>query len=286
MEFIDAEALDQALGILTERREEATILAGGTDIMVGYLRGESDPAALLHIRRIPGLRGVSANDGTDIGALTTHWDLVNNADIVGQHRSLAEAAATVGGRQTQNVGTVAGNLVNASPAADLAPPLLIGNAEVTLTSSGGERRMPLADFLTGRKTTARRPDELMTSISLDSPAPHTGEAYLKIGRRSAMEVAIVGLAARVTYSDSGTVTDARVAVCSVAPVPFRATSAEARLVGTELSGEDVTEAARLLEEASAPIDDPRASASYRRRTLRPLLERSLASCRERAGLSG
>ncbi len=286
MEFIDAESLEQALGVLAERREEATILAGGTDIMVGYLRGESNPAALLHIRRIPGLRGTSANGGTAIGALTTHWDLVNDGHVVAQHRSLAEAAATVGGRQTQNVGTVAGNLVNASPAADLAPPLLIGNAEVTLASSAGERRMPLTDFLTGRKATARQPEELLTSISLDRPGPHTGETYLKIGRRKAMEVAIVGLASRITFAESGVVTDARVAVCSVAPVPFRATNAEARLVGTELSDEDVAEAARLLEEAAAPIDDPRASASYRRRILRPLLQRTLATCRERAGLPG
>jgi carbon-monoxide dehydrogenase medium subunit len=283
LDFINAESLEHAVEVLADRGGDITVLAGGTDVMVDYLRGDSDPSALLHVRPISALEGLAANGRTEIGALTTHWSLTNDAHIRSEHASLAEAAGTVGGRQTQNVGTLAGNVVNASPAADTIPPLLVANAEVSLASATGTRRLPLSEFLIDRKLTARRPDELMTTISLERPAPGTGEVYLKLGRRSSMEVAIVGLAARIAFSDEGVAGDVRLAVCSAAPTPFRASEAESLLTGTSLPDEAVAEAGRLLQSAAAPIDDARASAAYRSRVLPALLRRAVAACRDRAG---
>src|SRR5439155_27359274 len=120
--------------------------------------------------------------------------------IAGARPERVESAATGGGRQTQNIGTVAGNVVNASPAADLAPPLLVADASVTLASATGARELPLDDFVLGRRTTDRRPDELVTRVALEPLGPRAGETYLKIGRRSAMEVAVVGLAARLAFA--------------------------------------------------------------------------------------
>jgi carbon-monoxide dehydrogenase medium subunit len=288
LEFVDARTVDEALEALAEREEEAIVLAGGTDVVVQMLQGSLRPRSLVHIRRLAELRGISSGVGrTQIGALTTHWELGRDAAVGSDHPSLVEAAATVGGRQTQNIGTIAGNVVNASPAADLLPALLVANAEVSIVSKAGERSLRLEDFLLDRKKTALRPDELVTSISLERLGPRSGEAYLKVGRRGAMEVALVGLAARMQLDEDGTVDDARIAACSVGPRAFRAREAEAALVGTSANAAAVGEAARILQEAASPIDDVRGSAAYRRRVLAALLERavtrSLESARPGAG---
>ena len=286
-EFVGSSDLDHALEVLAEHGSEATVLAGGTDVMVQYLRGQVAPSLLLHVRGIPDMRGVSAGNGhTQLGALATHHELATSAHVVSDHVALAEAAKTVGGRQTQNVGTIGGNVVNASPAADLLPPLLCANASVHLKSKRGARTLPLDAFVTGRKQTALEPDELVVGFELERPDDRTGEVYLKVGRRGAMEVAIVGLSARISFGEDGKVSDARVAVCSVAPVPFRAGACEAALVGGDLDVDTLREAGRLLEAQGQPIDDVRGTAAYRRRVLPGLLERAVTICRDRAEPSG
>jgi carbon-monoxide dehydrogenase medium subunit len=284
MDFVDARDLAEAFSTLDERGADATVLAGGTDVMVQYLRGEIAPPTLLYVGRVEALRGIEVDGQTRLGALTTHWELMTDPRVSSAHAALVEAAATVGGRQTQNVGTVAGNVVNASPAADLLPPLLVANAAVALASSSGSRELPLADFLLGRKQTARAPQELVTAVSLERPAERTGEVYVKVARRRAMEVAVVGLAARLAFATDGTVSDARIALCSVAPTPYRATEVETLLAGTTLDDDALAAAGEALTRSAAPIDDPRASAAYRRRVLAPLLRRAVAACRERARL--
>jgi carbon-monoxide dehydrogenase medium subunit len=282
LEFVDARTMGEALEALAERGEEATVLAGGTDVVVQMLQGLLRPRTLVHIRRLSELRGIVSADRTEIGALTTHWELGRNAAVQSDHQSLAEAAATVGGRQTQNVGTIAGNVVNASPAADLLPALLVANAEVRAVNSAGERSLPLEDFLLDRKRTALRPDELVTAISLERPGPRSAETYVKIGRRGAMEVALAGLAVRVRLNDDDAVADVRIAACSVGPKCFRAHDAEAALVGTTGDERAVGEAAGLLQATSTPIDDVRGTAGYRRTVLAALLQRAVARSLEAA----
>src|SRR5207245_3478484 len=175
-----------------------------------------------------------------------------------------------------------GNLVNASPAADLLPVMLVSDGVVTLTSSAGSRALPVADFVLGRRSTARKPDELGTTCSFEPRAEAAGESYLKIGRRHAMEVAIVGLAARLVFDADGKVTDARIAIASVAPKAFRAHLAEKRLVGTNLDDESMREAGEQVRQAAQPIDDSRATADYRRRLLPALLRDAVTICRHRA----
>ena len=153
---------------------------------------------------------------------------------------------------------------------------------VTLRSISGTRDLPVADFVVGRRSTSRRPDELVTRISLEPVGPLTGETYLKMGRRAAMEVAIVGLGARLTFGNDWVVRDARVALASVGPKAFRAKEVEARLVGSSLEDSVIREAGEMLRQAARPIDDPRATAAYRDRILPVLLQRALATCRVRA----
>jgi carbon-monoxide dehydrogenase medium subunit len=279
--FVDATDLEGALDALHERGSDLTVLAGGTDVMVQYLRGDVVPHGLLHIRRLPELKELKFGGRTVIGALTTHWHLVTDPDVRNRHPALAEAAATVGGRQTQNAGTIAGNLVNASPAADLLPVMLVSDGVATLTSSAGSREMAVADFVLGRRSTARKPDELVTALSFEPLAESAGEVYLKVGRRHAMEVAVVGLAARLAFDADGTVTNAGIAIASVAPKAFRADLAENRLVGTKLDDDSIREAGELVRQAAHPIDDARATADYRRRLLPALLRDAVTICRRR-----
>lgn len=284
MEFVDATSLEDALAFLAERGDQTTVLAGGTDVMVQYLRRELRTDSFLHIRNVPGLSGIVVNGRTAIGALTTHRQLAGDPHVVEHHQALVEAAVTVGGRQTQNVGTIAGNVVNASPAADLVPPLLVADATVALTCAEGSRELPLGEFLLGRRRTARKATELVTGLTLEPTGDSAGEVYLKVGRRHAMEVAVAGLAARIELAGDGTIAAARLAVCSVAPTPFRATAAEAALIGATPDDPDVLgRAGALLQDAASPIDDARATAAYRRRVLAPLLAEAIRRCRSRAG---
>ena len=273
-----AEATDQ----LAEHGAAAQVIAGGTDVMIQQARGEITPRVLVHIGRIPELSGITAEGGLRIGPLTTHLALARDARVRAVAPCLAEASATVGGWQTQAVGTIGGNVCNASPAADTAPPLLVAGASFELTGRSGTRIVTADEFFLGRRKTARAADELLTAITMATPPGGTGEVYLKVGRRSAMEVAIVGLAVRLTIDPDGTVERARIAVCSVAPRPFRAVEAEALLQGSRLEDGAVAKASQALVRAASPIDDARATASYRLMVLPKILTKAIRIAAERA----
>lgn len=289
MELRTVDTVEEALAVLASGDGGCQVLAGGTDVMVQLSRGEIAPSMLLHVERLAELRAAEVNGSARIGALVTHRQLVKGA-LGPAYRAVAEAAATCGGLQTQAVGTIGGNVCNASPAADTLPALLVHDARVTLRSAGGDRTLALEEFVLGRRATARRPDELLTEITLGVSSGRTGDVYLKVGRRSAMEVAIVGLAMRLRLTDDGTVADARVALASVAPRPLRSPGAEAALSGAGAAGDSLDPAAldaaaqALLREVS-PRDDLRASADYRRRVLPGLLRRAAEICVQRARLA-
>lgn len=283
MEFRSVASLESALADLDHLGADAHVLAGGTDLTVQYLRGEVAPKCLLHIESVSELRFVGNGAGVTLGALVSHQTLANHPTVADHARSVAEGAATVGGWQTMVTGTIGGNICNASPAADVVPPLLVHDAEVILAShGGGERRLPLGQFITGRRQVVREPNELLTAVVFPAAPPRTGDAYVKVGRRGAMEIAIVGLAARLTFDEGGRVADARVAVGSMAPTARRAEKAEQALVGSALEPAAVEEAGRLLLEVVEPIDDVRGSASYRLVVAPRVLARAVELCRQRA----
>ncbi|HUZ24490.1 MAG TPA: FAD binding domain-containing protein [Streptosporangiaceae bacterium] len=286
MEFRQGTSVEQVLGWLADLGDSACVVAGGTDAMMQYARGEVAPAVFVHIERLRVLAAAGHDRESRLGALLTHRFLARDPVIRQRHPALAEAAATVGGWQTQAVGTVGGNICNASPAADTAAPLLIADAVVELSSCVGRRRVPLTDFFLGRRQVDRRPGELVTGIAAAPIGPRSGEVYLKTGRRGAMVVAVVGLAARLSFDEEGRATDARLAMCSVAPQPVRARKAEYILTDGGAFPDAIRAAGLALRDEMSPIDDSRATASYRREILPGLLERAVACCRSRAGLNG
>lgn len=281
MEFRSATSEEEALKWLAELGDGACVIAGGTDVMMQYARGEICPEVFVHIEGIDSLALSSHDQCSRLGALSTHLRLAHSPEIRRRNPALAEAAATVGGWQTQSVGTLAGNICNASPAADTAPPLLVADAVIELASMHGRRQVPLHEFFLGRRKVARRPDELVTAVEVVPLAAGEGEVYLKVGRRGAMVVAVVGLAARLAFDAGGRIRRARVAVCSVAPTPLRVMEVERLLVEGDGSSAAVGEAAETLVSSVSPIDDSRATAAYRRDVLAGLLEHAVASCRSR-----
>lgn len=283
--FTIAQTVAEALQQLATAGDSTTVLAGGTDLMVQHLRGERPVEHWLSVGHIEELRGVTSSiDGRSlrIGAATTHHVITHDERAGALVPALAAASGTVGGWQTQEAGTLGGNICNASPAADTPPPLLVAGAVVVLRSTIGERRVPLEHFLLGRRATACRPDELVVAVELEPLPPRAHELYVKVAPRTAMEVAVVGLAVRITLDDAEAIADARIAVGAVAPTALRVPDAEAALVGARLDDDAaVTAAGAALADAARPIDDFRATARYRRRVLAPLLRQMLVACRQR-----
>jgi aerobic carbon-monoxide dehydrogenase medium subunit len=282
-EYHQPESLPDAVALAARFGEEASFLAGGTDLMVQIERGRVAPRHVVGLHRVPGLAGIEANGRIALGARVTHRAIERAPALGGALRCLIEGAEVIGGHQVRNVATVGGNLANASPAADLVPCLLALDGMVRLVGPGGERELPVERFLLGPNRTARRPDELLTLVSLPALPAHSSSAFLKAGRRRAMEISVVCVAARLTLDASGErCLEARIALGAVAPTTVRAREAERTLEERPVGGEAFARAAAAAQEACRPIDDVRASAAFRRHLVGVLVRRALDRCVERA----
>jgi CO/xanthine dehydrogenase FAD-binding subunit len=240
------------------------IVAGGTDLVVGARQGKAPlPEDLVAIHRVGELRGISrAGDGLRIGALASHADVVASEDVQRRWTALADAAAIVGSPATRGTGTIGGNIVNASPAADTVAPLICLEAIAEIVGPTGTRREAVDGFATGPGRTILARGELLVALELPAPAHGTGSCYVRLEFRRQMEIAVVGAAA-VVVLDGGRVREARIAMTALAPTIRRVPEAEAALVDSD-GGSDAAEAAgRALAAASKPISDVRAPADYR-----------------------
>ena len=282
-EYHQPESLADAVDLAARFGERASFLAGGTDLIVQIERGRVAPRHVIGLGRVPGLARVEVERGISLGARVTHRAIERTPALAGPPRCLVEGAEVIGGHQVRNVATVGGNLVNASPAADLVPCVLVLDGAVTLVGPGGERELPVERFLLGPNRTARRPDELVTRVALCALPPHAATAFLKAGRRRAMEISVVCVAARLVLDASlERCLEARVALGAVAPTAVRALAAERLLEGRPVGGEAFRRAAEAAQESCRPIDDVRASATFRQHLVGVLVRRALDRCVERA----
>ncbi len=264
---------DEALQHLA--RGAFTVLAGGTDHYAARV-GKPLTEAILDVTSIGELRGIcSAPDHWRIGALTT-WTDVLEAKLPPVFDGLKLAAREIGGVQIQNSGTLAGNLCNASPAADGVPALLGLDATVELSSAKAMRVLPLDKFILGPRSTARRPDELMTAILIPKPQFQAKSHFLKLGARKYLVISIA-MASVVIEHEAGIVRKARIAVGSCSPVALRLTALEDTLPGKPLDAR-LPEIARIEHLALLkPIEDVRASAAYRIDAALTVVKRTLAA---------
>jgi carbon-monoxide dehydrogenase medium subunit len=269
-------SLDEALRLMAGQNGRARVLAGGTDLLLKMRAGRTAPGCLINVKRTPELRGLryDAGQGLRLGALATLSEIMASPDIGQHYPSVAQAAATMAGVQVRNLATVGGNLCNAAPSADLAPPLIALGAQVHIAGARGRRSVALEDFFTGPGQTVLASDELLVALTIPAPDWQTAAVYLKHAPREAMDIAIVGVAAALTFDD-GVCASAKIVLGAVAPTPLRARQAEQALADRPLDEARIREAARLAAEEARPIDDTRASAWYRREMVEVLTRRAL-----------
>jgi carbon-monoxide dehydrogenase medium subunit len=277
--FHRPESLDEAIAFAREQGGSARFLAGGTDLIIQINRGRTAPKHLISLAGL-GLDAIGET-ATEfvIGAMATHDAVVNHPAFQANLIALAQASAVVGGRQVRNIATVGGNIVNASPAADLVPVLLALDATVDLRGVAGTRSMPLDRFLVERGRTERRPEEILTAVRFDKPPTASATWFLKDGRRKAMEISVTCVATHLVRDGK-----ARIAIGAAASRTVRVPDAEGLVERQGAAG--FREAGRIAADAVAPIDDVRASARYRKLLVAALVERSLAACADRMAKEG
>ena len=275
------ETLQEALALLSKHAPDGKPLAGGTNLVVELRDGHHKGKLLVDLTCLRELHGIRKENGSIvIGGRTTITDLLTHPLITEYGAPLRESAAVFANPLIRNRATVAGNLVDASPAADTAPPLLALGAEVELVGQGSSRWVALDEFIVGVRKTTLQPDELLRSIRWNMPAGRSAGAFVKVGLRKADAISVLSAAVMVTCDEAGICTQARIALGAVAPRPIRAGAAEAGLVGHPLHPDIIAEAAALAAEAARPISDIRGTAAYRMRVTQVTIRRLLTQVGE------
>ena len=228
-EYIAVASLEDALIIKKEKGADARVIAGGTDLILRMRDAVLTPGLLVDLRQVS-LDAISSQAGEiQFGAYVTLSQILEHTETNSMFPSLVESCRQFAGPPIRNRATLGGNIVNASPAADLVPPLMAYDANIVLTSSSGERVLPLAEFFTGPGQSVMQPDEILTKISLPMTPPKTAASFIKLGQRRSMAISIVNLSTRLTLETSGVVSATRIVLGSVASTPVRAFEAEAIL---------------------------------------------------------
>jgi xanthine dehydrogenase iron-sulfur cluster and FAD-binding subunit A len=288
LEYINATTTQEVIQILAEKPGRARIIAGGTDLILELERGvRTGIETLIDVTRIPQLDQIVLDkEGVfHLGPLVTHNHCVAAQLIRAQAYPLARAAWEVGAPQIRNRGTIAGNLITASPANDTITPLIALNASVTLLSIRGEHTVPLKDFYSGVRKTVMQPDEMMVDISFPAMTASQRGTFIKLALRRAQAISLVNVAI-ILKLEANTVKDASIALGAVAPTIIRASTAEDFIRKQELSDEVIARTAQLTMDASHPIDDLRSSAAYRREMVRVCTRRGLKDLQQGSEQAG
>jgi len=259
--YFSPSSLSETFKLLKDYEGRAKLLAGGTDLLVKMKKRAVLPDVIIDLNKISELSFIELAGGhLHIGGLT-RLAVVGGSSIVKEKApALAEAIKVLASTQIRNRATIAGNLCNASPAADTAPPLLVLDASVKLQSAGGERMVPLSQLFLGPEQTVIKPDEILTEVII--PLQEGASAFIKLGRRKAFTLSVASVAAFAEVNN-GKFEEVRVALGAVAPTPIRARKVEEALKGKDVSEGNVEKAAQLVKEECRPITDVRASAEYR-----------------------
>lgn len=276
------DSLEACLQVLAARGSEARLVAGGTDLLPQLKNGLLRPGCVVDLSGVAELRTVVVNgSGARVGAAASARDLELAPELRRAYPALAEAAGLVGSIQVRNLATIGGNICNAAPSADLAPPLVALEAEAVIAGPRGRRRVSLDDFFTGVRRTVLQPDELLVELVLPARPVGSGATYVRHTPRRELDIAVVGVASRLDVQ-GGRCVKARVVLGAVAPTPVRAGAAEALLEGQTLSQTLLEQAAEAAVESARPISDQRGSAEFRRHLVRVLTRRTLETAWQRA----
>ena len=279
-EYLEPKTIEEAILQLNTYGDKAKVIAGGTDLIVQMKMDMVHPEYLINIARIPALRYLIHDKGLRIGALTPFQELQKWILIREKYTALFEAARSVSRTQIKNMGTVGGNLCNASPAADSAPPLLVLGGKVKLVGGGPERVVPLEDFYVGPGKTVLSPRELLVEVQLPESKDGTGSAFLKVVRVAA-DPAKLNVAVAIER-ENNVCRDCRIALGSVAPKPFRTIEAEDILKGKRLTMDLIEKTSKRASEEIQPITDIRSTVEYRREVTKVIVRDAIKLAWERA----
>lgn len=277
---IEPRTIDETVALLAQYGAEARIVNGGTDLLIEIERKMRSPRVLIDVSRVPELDEI-AEDGEFIrlGAGVTHNQAVGSELLRRTAYPLVRSCWEVGAPQIRNRGTIAGNLVTASPANDTIVPLWALDAQIKLKSWRGERVLTFADFFKGVRQTAMQPDELLTEIIFQKLKSNQRGTFIKLGLRRAQAISVISAAVVLTFENE-TISDAKITLGAVTPVITNAADAERFLVGKDLSESNIIEAAKLATNAAKPIDDVRGTADYRVEMVRVCTARALRQIRD------
>ncbi len=258
---------------LKKNAPNSLYISGGTDVIVRIKKKELRSPSLISLRSIPDLHGVKKNSLLQIGAMTTISEILKDRELGERYPILLEAAKNLGSVQIRNVATIGGNLCNGSPAADMAPPLLVLGAKVRLQRGEKSRDVPLEDLFLGPGKTCIDSEEILTDVLLDAPEPKTKTIFLKKGRVK-MDLALASVAA-LLRADGDKILRARFAAGSVAPQPLRLHRVESLLEGARISPKLLMEAQKAASETVSPISDIRATGTFRRQLVGTFVRRAV-----------
>jgi len=312
-DYLKPASIREAISLLQAHGDKAMLIAGGTDVMVGIRQNNCTPDVLISLREVPGLGSIKCDrKGVAIGALATHQSIADSIVIRDAFSALHDAVCHIGSLQIRNVATIGGNVSNGLPSADTACPLLVLNAQARIAGPQGERTLPLDQFFLGPRKTALLHDEILLDLTMASLPPGSASCYKKVGRREAMEIAMLGIAMMLTVDvkdaaplmkallrqapleelydalDQSEIycREARLALGVAAPTPMRAKNGEAVLQGARITTRKLLETGEKASAEARPRDTMRGAAWFRREMIRVLPKRSAITCLERILFSG
>lgn len=281
--YLQPKDVPDVCSMLYKYKHKAAVVAGGTDLLVQMEDNRRALKYLINLKQIHSLRGINDNGAGELrfGALTTIRDIETSPLIRENFPILARAASLLGTIQVRNLGTVVGNLCNASPSADMAPALICLDAKLHIVGPNGKRLVMVEDFFTGPGQTVLEAGEIVAEIQIPHMKPHTGSTYMKHTIRRVLDLAIVGVGVVVTLDPDGErLIDVKIALGAVAPTPMRAKKAEEMLRGSNLEENSIEKAAWVAAEEARPISDVRGSAEYRKHILKVLTKQAILAAVE------
>lgn len=279
-DFKTPNTIEEAIELLWRAEGKAKIIAGGTDLVIGLRNGNHTPQFIIDITRVEALRKIGEKNGTiSIGAAATHSEIASSSLVKKYGKVLSDAASEIGSPQIRNLGTIGGNIINASPAADTIPPLMVLNAMGKVVTKGGERQVPLLQLFKGPYKTNLKPHELLAQITFPKLPPEMKTSFLRLARRDAMAIARMSIAV-VLKIEKERFEDIRIAVGSITPTPERMSEAEAFLKGKSPDQVFLQKASIKISEAMIRQSGIRPSTSYKKPVVEALFIRAMKKALE------
>jgi len=276
-------SVDEAVALLASSDLPSKVMAGGTDLIIQMQKLVGDARLIVDLKKIEGMQTVSIDsDALRLGPSLCCAKLTRREDVKAMFPGLVEAAYLIGSSQVQGRASVGGNLCNASPAADTIPALMANRAVCHIAGPGGERSVPVEDFVTGVGRNCLVAGEILTQIELPRPSARTSDAYLRFIPRTEMDIAVASAGASITVDEDGICRDARLAIGAVAPTAIIVDAASDLLIGKSITEEALAAVSEAASSASQPISDRRGTAEFRRHVVGVLAKRAVSIAAERA----